>query len=237
MGDAAHLITPMWALGLNTGVLDSISLPWRLAWVERGWADPKLLDGYAREQRPLATHGSGEMAEAARRYMEGQRDIKPMSGSDWANAMTRSLLGVRLGIDDAGDWSMVKTEREPLRVGDRIPDFELHGPHGRPLRLHDLTDDGFLALYFTDVRRRPAVPENGDATVPGLKHFAVSQWDAPLDSGLRDRALLDIGGLFQQRVGCGPDTLVLVRPDDHVAAIVPMQEGRAAALYRAAVGR
>jgi 3-(3-hydroxy-phenyl)propionate hydroxylase len=31
MGDAAHLITPMWALGLNTGVLDAISLPWRLA--------------------------------------------------------------------------------------------------------------------------------------------------------------------------------------------------------------
>jgi len=29
MGDAAHLITPMWALGLNTGILDAISLPWR----------------------------------------------------------------------------------------------------------------------------------------------------------------------------------------------------------------
>ena len=39
MGDAAHLITPMWALGLNTGILDAISLPWRLAWVARGWAD------------------------------------------------------------------------------------------------------------------------------------------------------------------------------------------------------
>ena len=38
MGDAAHLITPMWALGLNTGILDAISLPWRLAWVARGWA-------------------------------------------------------------------------------------------------------------------------------------------------------------------------------------------------------
>jgi len=33
MGDAAHLITPMWALGLNTGILDAISLPWRVAWV------------------------------------------------------------------------------------------------------------------------------------------------------------------------------------------------------------
>src|SRR5258708_13390990 len=54
MGDAAHLITPMWALGLNTGILDAISLPWRLAWVVRGWASDALLDGYAREQRPGA---------------------------------------------------------------------------------------------------------------------------------------------------------------------------------------
>jgi 3-(3-hydroxy-phenyl)propionate hydroxylase len=66
--------------------------------------------------------------------------------------------GVRLGVDDAGDWSMVKTDRGPFRVGDRIPDAVLHGPQGRPLRLHDLVDDSFVALYFTDVRRRPDIP-------------------------------------------------------------------------------
>ena len=74
MGDAAHLITPMWALGLNTGILDAISLPWRVAWVARGWAGDALLDGYAREQQPVAAEGSGEMAEAARKYMAGQAD-------------------------------------------------------------------------------------------------------------------------------------------------------------------
>ena len=39
LGDAAHLITPMWALGLNTGILDANSVAWRVAWVLRGWAD------------------------------------------------------------------------------------------------------------------------------------------------------------------------------------------------------
>ena len=97
MGDAAHLITPMWALGLNTGILDAISLPWRLAWVTRGWAGDALLDGYAREQRPVAAEGSGEMAEAARKYMAGQAAaVKAMSGTAWANAATRTMLGVRL---------------------------------------------------------------------------------------------------------------------------------------------
>src|SRR5260370_23182200 len=72
MGDAAHLITPMWALGLNTGILDAISLPWRLAWVVRGWASDALLDGYAREQRPVAAEGSREIAQAAHEYMAVQ---------------------------------------------------------------------------------------------------------------------------------------------------------------------
>ena len=29
------------------GILDAINLPWRLAWVTRGWASDVLLDGYA----------------------------------------------------------------------------------------------------------------------------------------------------------------------------------------------
>jgi 3-(3-hydroxy-phenyl)propionate hydroxylase len=234
MGDAAHLITPMWALGLNTGILDAISLPWRLAWVARGWASDALLDGYAREQRPVAAEGSGEMARAAHKYMAGQAaGMKAMSGTAWANAATRTMLGVRLGVDEAGDWSMVKTDRGPFRIGDRIPDALLHGAHGRPVRLHDLVDDSFVALYFTDVRRRPKIP----ADRPGLKHLVVSHRDAPLDGGLRDRSLFDVGDRFRQLMGCPSDTLVLVRPDDHIAAIASMGGASAQDLYRQVVGR
>jgi 3-(3-hydroxy-phenyl)propionate hydroxylase len=51
-----------------------------------------------------------------------------MSGDARANALTRTMLGVRLDVDGSGDWSMVKTGREAVRPGDRIPDAELHGP-------------------------------------------------------------------------------------------------------------
>ena len=236
MGDAAHLITPMWALGLNTGILDAMGLPWRLAWVARGWASDALLDGYAREHHPLAANGSGEMAEQARKYMGGEAgDVSDLrSSSAWGLAATRTLLGVRFGVDDSAQWSMVKMGKEPLLVGDRMPDTEVHGPDGRPHRLHDLIDDSFLALYFTDARRRPAIPTQ---SLPGLKHYVVSRWDAPHDSGLRDRALLDVGERLFRRVGCPPDTLVLVRPDDHVAAIAPMRAGLAEDLYRRIIGK
>jgi 3-(3-hydroxy-phenyl)propionate hydroxylase len=231
MGDAAHLITPMWALGLNTGILDAISLPWRLAWVLRGWSHESLLDDYVREQQPVAAKGSGEMAEAARRYISGQSDaVKAMSGSAWANALTRTMLGVRLDVDASGDWSMVKTEREPLRAGDRVPDALLHGAAGRPVRLHQLIDDSFLALYFTDVRRRPPIPHDA----PGLRHAIISRRDAPLDGGLRERSYFDVGDRFRLCAGLETDTVMLVRPDDHIAAIAPMRSANVMELYRKA---
>ncbi|GAA0591788.1 NAD-binding protein [Kribbella sandramycini] len=239
MGDAAHLITPMWALGLNTGVLDASNLPWRLAWVHRGWADPALLDGYELEQAPVAVQGSGQMAEAARAAMDRRESgVAAMTTGDWGNAFTRALLGVRLDVDGTGNWSMIQTGDRPTPVtaGDRAPDLPLFGPQGR-VQLHDLTADAFVALYFSDVRRRPAIPAQDS---PALRRYVVSRWDAPHDSGLRDRALFDPGERVLRRFGVPPDTLVLLRPDAHIAAIVPYDPRStadpAAELYRSITG-
>ena len=228
MGDAAHLITPMWALGLNTGALDASNLPWRLAWVLRGWAHAQLIDGYEREQRPLAVHGSGEMAEAARLSMAKRSDVKTaMSDNNWTNAHTRTMLGVRLDVQGTGQWSLVsRATRAPIVAGDRLPDGWVHTPQGNERRLHDLCRGRFTALYFADVRRRPAIPTEQTAA---LQHWVVSRWDAPHDSGLRDRSLLDPGAALTQRMGVSANTLVLVRPDEHVAAVIPMDSGSEAA--------
>lgn len=220
MGDAAHLITPMWALGLNTGVLDASNLPWRLAWVTRGWAEPSLLDGYEQEQSPVAIKGSGEMAEAARALMARRsHSTQAMAGGEWGDAMTRTLLGVSLDVDGSGDWSMVRsgTTPAPVRSGDRAPDLPLFGPDGR-VHLHDLVADSFVALHFTDARRRPQVPATSS---PGLRQYVVSRWDAPHDSGLRDRSLFDPGDRVRRRFGADGDVVVLLRPDAHVAALLP----------------
>jgi 3-(3-hydroxy-phenyl)propionate hydroxylase len=49
---------------------------------------------------------------------------------------------------------------------------------------------------------------------------------------LRDRSLFDVGDRFRQLVGCPSDTLLLVRPDDHIAAIASMRGASAESLYR-----
>src|SRR5262249_20976346 len=156
----------------------------------------------------------------ARAYMARQAgEVSAMHEGNWGNAFTRSLLGVRLDVDGTGDWSMVQAGDvpTPVRAGDRSPDLPLFGDAGQ-VHLHDLVADSFVALYFTDTRRRPPVvgPES-----PALRRFAVSQWDAPHDSGLRRHALFDPGSRVQRRFGVPPNTVVLLRPDAHVAAIVP----------------
>ncbi|CAN5380692.1 hypothetical protein BH09ACT1_BH09ACT1_24770 [soil metagenome] len=225
LGDAAHLITPMWALGLNSGVLDASNLPWRLAWVLRGWAEPSLLDGYGREQGPLARDGAARMAEAARKNMARTGDeVELMKGGRWGVAATRNLLAVSLDVNGTGDWGMIAVGDEPptVKVGDRAPDLPLHAPRG-PVALHSLVADSFVALYFCDARRAPNIPETEYA---GLTRYVVSRWDAPLDAKLgggrlRDSALFDPGSRVEKRFGVAPNHVVLIRPDGHIAAILP----------------
>lgn len=236
MGDAAHLLTPMWALGLNTGVLDASNLPWQLAWVLRGWAEPRLLDAYEREQKPLAINGSGEMAEAARRFMAHEQDsLDSMTDHAWSNAMTRTMLGVRLDVNGSGDWALASSgSPAAVRAGDRIPDMPIWRS-GSQTSLHQLTRDSFVALYFTDVRRRPRLPRD----TPGLKHRAVSHWDAALDSGLRDVSLFDPGRRVEQRLGVDPESVLLLRPDSHVAGLASLVDGMdvAETMYLGITGR
>jgi 3-(3-hydroxy-phenyl)propionate hydroxylase len=160
-----------------------------------------------------------------------------MSDNNWTNACTRTLLGVKLDVAGTGAWSLVCREtRPPLTLGDRLPDYLVHTPAGRQERLHDVCAGRFTALYFSDVRRRPVVPPQ---QTPALQHFAVSRFDAPHDGGLRDRSLLDPGDVLFKRLGLPAGTLVLVRPDEHIAAIAaldgdPLQAER---LYQAITGR
>jgi 2-polyprenyl-6-methoxyphenol hydroxylase-like FAD-dependent oxidoreductase len=54
VGDAAHLMPPTGGFGGNTGIHDAHNLAWKLALVLKGQADPRLLDSYESERRPVA---------------------------------------------------------------------------------------------------------------------------------------------------------------------------------------
>lgn len=52
-GDAAHSHPPYGGYGVNSGLEDARNLGWKLAAVLQGWGDPKLLDSYDAERRPV----------------------------------------------------------------------------------------------------------------------------------------------------------------------------------------
>ncbi|WP_158883270.1 FAD-dependent monooxygenase [Amycolatopsis anabasis] len=53
-GDAAHIMSPAGAQGMNTGLQDAVNLGWRLGGVLRGRLPERVLDGYDRERRDAA---------------------------------------------------------------------------------------------------------------------------------------------------------------------------------------
>ncbi|HMG31869.1 MAG TPA: FAD-dependent monooxygenase [Jiangellaceae bacterium] len=52
-GDAAHVHSPLGALGMNTGIQDAMNLGWKLSAAVHGWAPPWLLDSYHSERHPV----------------------------------------------------------------------------------------------------------------------------------------------------------------------------------------
>ena len=159
------------------------------------------------------------MAEAARKYMAGQSDaVKAMSGTALGQRLDpRPCSGCGSTSITSGDWSMVQDRsREPLRAGDRIPDAELHGPDGRPVRLHDLDRRQLRRALF---HRRAPPARTSRRTSRACGTIVVSRRDAPLDGGLRDAFAVRRRRPVPSAPGCPSDTLVLVRPDDHIAAM------------------
>lgn len=53
-GDAAHIHSPAWGRGMNTGIQDSYNLAWKLAWVINWDYHEKILDTYDEERYPIA---------------------------------------------------------------------------------------------------------------------------------------------------------------------------------------
>jgi pentachlorophenol monooxygenase/3-(3-hydroxy-phenyl)propionate hydroxylase len=67
-GDAAHVMSPFGARGLNSGAADAENLAWKLAAVLRGAAGDALLESYDAERRPAALENLA-VTDATMRFM------------------------------------------------------------------------------------------------------------------------------------------------------------------------
>jgi 2-polyprenyl-6-methoxyphenol hydroxylase-like FAD-dependent oxidoreductase len=195
-GDAAHVMSPFGARGLNSGVADAENLAWKLAWALRGEAAPSLLDSYEAERRPVAAENL-RVTDATMRFMaphgsvrRAWRDVvlRMAPRSAWFRARVNSgrLAEPATYAPQAGRAT------EPVRTGSVAPDVPLPGGG----RLRDRLGRGFVIV------------------APG----AFGAFGAV---GASARAeLVAVGDASTY----GSDRAWLVRPDGHLAGSLPLAD-------------
>lgn len=191
-GDAAHLMSPFGARGLNSGIQDAENAAWKLAHVLAGWAGPGLLDTYDAERGAAAE----ENLAVTGRTM---RFLAPPTEADRAHR--ESVLA--RAADDPAARARIDSGRLATPFAYADSPLTTPGADGAPYPA-ELLDGRPLRPLF------------------GPRFTVLAPRGTPLPDGPPLR-VLDTG-----RPG-----VTLIRPDGHVAAVLPSADGLGAALRRA----
>jgi 2-polyprenyl-6-methoxyphenol hydroxylase-like FAD-dependent oxidoreductase len=74
-GDAAHLWIPHAGYGMNAGIADAANLSWMMAATLNGWALPAILGAYETERQPITDQVSRFAMDVAMQNMKQRREI------------------------------------------------------------------------------------------------------------------------------------------------------------------
>ncbi len=234
-GDCAHLMAPFGARGLNSGVHDAENAAWKLAFVLRGWAPEELLQTYDTERLAAASENL-QVNETTMRFLVPQNEAQ----------LARRLAVLERALSDPEARNQIDSGRmyEPFWYVDSplttpspdrpfpgrpargqipaplpgviVPDTPITDPE-RPAasRLRDIARDGLLLLVSDDVAQG-----NVQAFVAGLILAPVR---AVQVGTLTPSSSL--AGLLKTK----PGEVWVVRPDCHIAAVVPATDRAALA--------
>ncbi|HVE27059.1 MAG TPA: FAD-dependent monooxygenase [Sporichthya sp.] len=226
-GDAAHLVAPFGARGLNSGVADAENAAWKLAAVLHGWAPSSLLETYHRERHAAAVENL-EITTATMRF------LVPPDAEGWSRR--RALLEAartdperRAEIDSGRFAEPFWYVDSPLTTPDPTRPFA-----GRPLRGHaPPAGPGVLVpdVPVTDPAR-PAVSRFRELVRDGVLVMVADAFEAADLAGSLDAAIvaptrvlaagaLGGGDRVLTALGARPGEAWVIRPDGHVAAVVP----------------
>ncbi|MCY3932731.1 MAG: FAD-dependent monooxygenase [Acidobacteria bacterium] len=239
VGDAAHRFPPTGGMGMNTGVADAFNLAWKIAAVLGGRADERLLATYDQERQPVASVNAEqslsnhlkmievvealqvdpglspdearaelrrlpeqeERRSAAQAAIDAQREHFDMLGLDLGQHYERGAL-VPDGTPPPAPATSTFDFVPSTRPGSRLPHAWVEGEGGRVSTL-DLVDPSRPTVICGAGGARWAAA----AESLGLAAHAIGD----------GAALADPRGEWQAISDIGPDGVLLVRPDGHVA--------------------
>ncbi len=221
-GDAAHLVSPFGARGLNSGVLDAENAAWKIAFVRRGWAPEELLESYHAE-RHAAAQENIDVTTATMRFLVPRSEeearhrldvLERAAGDPAARAQVDSgrlaepfwYVDSPLTTPDPARPFPGRPARGDVPVpapGVLVPDCPVTVP-GRPdvIRLRQLAREGVTVLVGDDAVL-PALPDLGELPV-----------------NVHRMGDLDPSGLLHEALGARSDEVWVLRPDAHIAAVL-----------------
>jgi pentachlorophenol monooxygenase/3-(3-hydroxy-phenyl)propionate hydroxylase len=244
-GDAAHVMSPFGARGLNSGIQDAEKAAWKIAYDRAGLAGPVLLDSYDAERR-AAAHENLAVTGATMRFLVPRteperayrRSVLAASVHD-ADARARidsgrlaepfwyldSPLTTPAPAEQLAAFPMAPGVARPPLAGVLCPDTPLRGGG----RLRQLFGPEFVLLTGAAADAPGAVVRAGFGAHPAGPGGAVA--GAPVR--VVSIAELADDGRLAAALGVDGGGAALVRPDGHLAAVLPDPAALPLALRRA----
>jgi 2-polyprenyl-6-methoxyphenol hydroxylase-like FAD-dependent oxidoreductase len=173
-GDAAHVHSPLGALGMNTGIQDAMNLGWKLGAEVHGWAPPWLLDSYQSERHPVGRQALRvtdllqriTLAPAAVRVVQPVLARLLLGFKPTQRALRRRISGLSIA------YPPPRGKRVHPWTGQRVPDASLgesrlyEQMHSGRFVLLDRTDDGEVARAAEGFSDRVDVVQVPAAAMP-----------------------------------------------------------------------
>lgn len=231
-GDAAHLVAPFGARGLNSGVLDAENAAWKLAFVLHGWAPAALLASYHAERHAAALENL-DVTAATMRFLVPQRPAERAARADLLER-SRTDPTARALVDSGRLAEPFWYVDSPLTTPDPRRPFPGRPPKGEVPRPGPgvVIPDGPTAVAgatrLRQLLRGRVTVLAGDTIDPAAVRAAVAGGPAPV-------AVHGMGAVnpdLAQMLGAQPAEMWLLRPDAHVAAVLTDPAHLTAAIRR-----
>ncbi len=220
-GDAAHVHSPVGGQGMNTGLQDAHNLAMLLADVAQGRVQSQALDRYERERRPVALKLINVTDRAfgfVGRRTPGAALFRKLVGGPWGKVVP-----------------LISNTKAGSHVGGLLGQYRIH---------YHFTDDNDVPVWAQDPvvgRRVPPVgvpPVDGNQEALRAMNWQLHTYGAGevAPPTVPDWIIgpTDFGPDPQARLR--PDRIYLIRPDEFVAASIPLQGNQVdSAQLRAAV--
>jgi pentachlorophenol monooxygenase/3-(3-hydroxy-phenyl)propionate hydroxylase len=226
-GDCAHLMSPFGARGLNSGIADAENAAWKLAFVQRGWAGEELLESY-HDERHAAALENLEVTTRTMDFLVPQTEDarrRRRAVLEQALADPAAVAAVDSGRFAEPFWYVdsplttpdparpfpgrpARGETPPVVPGVLIPDVPIRvAAQPGVTRLREIARDGLLALTAEGIDAGAVAAAIQDATAAPVRVHAIAEADAE--------------GLLAAALGARPGEVWVIRPDGHVAGVVP----------------